>query len=245
MAKYNFEAKAMNGKEVKGEMEAGNEAEARVKLRAQRLIPLKIVASERQGGAKVKKNVVRGGISAKELQIMTRQLATLLGAGIPVMQAIDTLGASSRTPALSGALKGISVEISRGKRLGDAFGEYPKIFNRFYVNMLRAGEESGNLDLVLTRLAQYIEKSVKLTGKVKGALTYPLVILSIAFCVVAGLMIFVIPKFTTLFSSMGGELPYLTQLVVKMSAVLCELLVHHDRRRRWWRLRFDELHCDT
>jgi type IV pilus assembly protein PilC len=141
----------------------------------------------------------------------------LLGSGIPILQSIDTLGQGQRTSNLGNALRAISADVSRGKRLGDALAEHPRIFNRFYVNMIRAGEESGNLDQILQRLAMYIEKSVKIQGQVKGALAYPVVILCISGVIVAGLLGFVIPKFQTLFSSFGGELPGLTQMVISLS----------------------------
>ncbi len=217
MPKYVFEAKAANGKDTRGEIEAMNEAEARVKLRAQRLIPMRVVVSA-AAKPKAKGPTLFGpSVKPKDLQIMTRQLATLLTSGIPILQALDTLANGGRSQVLSAALKKVAEGVSNGKRLGDSLGEHPHVFNRFYVNMVRAGEESGNIDQILQRLATYIEKSVKLTGKVKGALMYPAVILVIAMAVVAGLLVFVIPKFQSLFSQFGGELPALTQIVIKMS----------------------------
>lgn len=219
MAKYLFEAKTANGKDTRGEVEALNEAEARVKLRAQRMIPMRVVLSQ---GAKKAQSVgfFAPKVKPKDLQIMTRQLATLLVSGIPILQALDTLSTGGRSPALSEALKKVGEAVSNGKRFGDSLGEHPSVFNRFYVNMVRAGEESGNIDQILSKLAGYIEKSVKLTGKVKGALMYPAVILAIAAVVVSGLLIFVIPKFQALFSSFGGELPALTRIVIQMSDAL-------------------------
>ncbi len=212
MAKYRFEAKGLNGKEFKGEIEASNETEARVKLRAQRMMPLKVVPA-----AKAPKKKSAAGISAKELQIFTRQLATLLSSGVPILQSMETLSNGSKSPGLKTALTQISEDVSQGKRFGDAVGMHPKVFDRFYVNMVLAGEESGNLDQILNRLALYIEKSVKIQGKVKGALAYPIGILSVAMLVVAGLLVFVIPKFKTMFEGSGQELPGLTKIVVAMS----------------------------
>ncbi len=219
MAKYLFEAKAANGKDLRGEIEALSETEARVKLRAQKMVPIRVVSGEGKAAPKATASAAakRGSINAKDLQIFTRQLSTLLASGIPIMQSIDTLSSGSKSANLNAALKGVSSDISRGKRLGDSMAEYPRIFNRFYVNMIRAGEESGNLDSILTRLAIYIEKSVKIQGKVKGAMIYPAVIIFVAMTIVTGLMIFVIPKFQGLFSSMGGELPALTQYVIATS----------------------------
>ena len=222
MAKFLFEAKNIAGKEMRVEVEAGNEAEARVKIRAQRLVPIRVVGPSAAGvpAAAPKKSLFSGGggrVKAKDLQIFTRQLATLISSGIPILQAIDTLAQSTRSPALTTALKTIVIDISRGKRLADALGEHPKVFSRFFVNMVRAGEESGNLDAILSRLASYIEKSVKLQGKVLGAMIYPVVVLIIAGLVVTGLLVFVIPKFQAFFVSMKGELPALTKGVIAAS----------------------------
>lgn len=216
MAKFVFEAKAANGRETRVEVEANSEAEARVKLRAQKMVPIRVLgplaAAQMQ-----KKKQGPGSVKAKDLQIFTRQLATLIGSGIPILQAMDTLAQGSRSSALTYAVKQVAVDISRGKRLAEAMGEHPKVFNRFFVNMVRAGEESGNLDVILGRLAQYIEKSVKLQGKVKSALMYPTFVIIIAFLVVVGLLTFVIPKFQSFFESVKGELPALTQFVIMLS----------------------------
>jgi len=226
MAKFSFEAKSTAGKDLRGEIEAGTEAEARVKLRAQRLVPVRVVLSGQGGMVKAAaKKTPTGSVKAKDLQIFTRQLSTLLGSGIPILQSIDTLGQGQRATNLGTALRAISADVSRGKRLGDALAEHPRVFNRFYVNMIRAGEESGNLDQILQRLAIYIEKSVKIQSQVKGALAYPVVILCISGVIVAGLLGFVIPKFQTLFSSFGGELPALTRMVIGLS----DGFIHY-----WW-----------
>lgn len=218
MGKFAYEARGANGKEIRGEIEATNEAEARVKLRAQRLIPIRIVSHETKTSAM--KYFGGGGVKSKDLQLFTRQLATLISSGVPVIQAMDVLARSARSPALNQALKEVINSISRGKRFGDALAEHPRVFDRFYCNMVRAGEESGNLDQILNRLASYIEKSVKIQGKVKGAMVYPIAIMVVAAGVVAALLIFVIPKFESLFKQSGKELPALTQIVVDMSHFL-------------------------
>lgn len=217
MPKYIFEAKVANGKDMRGEIEAANEAEARVKLRAQRMIPLRVVTSSGGRSAAPKSTLFMPTVKPKDLQVMTRQLSTLLTSGIPILQSLDTLASGGRSPVLSTALRKVAESVSNGKRFGDSLAEHPHVFDRFYVNMVRAGEESGNIDAILAKLASYIEKSVKLTGKVKGALTYPAVILVIAVAVVSGLLVFVIPKFQSLFAQFGGELPALTKIVIQMS----------------------------
>lgn len=220
MAKFSYEAKSSNGQETRGEIEARNEAEARIRLRAQRLMPTRIspvAAGGAVGAGGVKKPASGGGVKPKDLQIFTRQLSTLLSSGVPIMQAMDTLAQGSRSRGLNFALMAIVADISRGRRLGDSLAEHPRVFDRFYVNMVRAGEESGNLDQILIRLSEYIEKSVKIKGKIKGAMVYPLVILTVALGVVVMLLVFVIPKFQSLFANSGTELPALTKLVVAMS----------------------------
>ncbi len=213
MARFSFEATAANGKEFRGEIEAASEAEARIKLRAQRLVPRKVVAKEG------KSTVKRGGrgVKPKDLQIFTRQLATLLASGIPIIQSLDVLARSSRSPALNTALIEVVANVSKGKRFAEALAEHPRVFDRFYVNMVRAGEEAGGLDAILTRLAVYIEKSVKIQSKIKGAMMYPAVIILVATGVISAILIFVIPKFVELFANMKQELPALTQMVVKAS----------------------------
>jgi type IV pilus assembly protein PilC len=213
MARFSFEATAANGKEFRGEIEAASEAEARIKLRAQRLVPRKVVAKQ------AKSTVKRGGrgVKPKDLQIFTRQLATLLASGIPIIQSLDVLARSSRSPALNTALIDVVASVSTGKRFAEALADHPRVFDRFYVNMVRAGEEAGGLDLILTRLAVYIEKSVKIQGKIKGAMMYPAVIILVATGVISAILIFVIPKFVELFANMKQELPALTQMVVKAS----------------------------
>jgi type IV pilus assembly protein PilC len=224
VAKFSFEAKAANGKDMRGEIDATSEGEARVKLRAQRLVPTRVTLAEKKSVV-VARKFKSASIKPKDLQILTRQLATLIGSGIPILQSIDTLAQSARTPAVNMALRMVASDISRGKRFGDSLAEHPKMFGKFYVNMVRAGEESGNLDQILQRLAVYIEKSVKITNKVKGALTYPIVILIVAGLVVAGLLIFIIPKFQALFQQLNGEMPALTLFVIGISNVLVKF---------WW-----------
>ncbi len=217
MPRYTFEARDGRGRVFKGELEAPSEGEARVKLRAQKLMPTRLAQAEQKVSAL--KKVGGKGVSPKELQIFTRQLSTLLGSGIPILQSLEVLSQSNRSPGMSIAMKAMINDINQGRRFGEAMAEHPLVFDRFYVNMVKAGEESGNIDAILNRLAIYIEKSVKLTSQVKGALVYPIAILVVAGAVVAGLLVFVIPKFETIFASSGQELPGLTQMVVTASKI--------------------------
>lgn len=218
MPVYSYTAKAFNGKEFKGTIEAGNEAEARIKLRAKKLIPVKLGTSQISTAAPVEgAKVSRVTVKSKDLQVFTRQLSVLISSGVPLLQALEVLAQSPRGKALDIALKKIVTDISEGKKLGTAFKSHPNVFSKFYINMLIAGEEGGVLDQVLMRLAEYIEKSVKLQGKIKGAMSYPVVVLFIAMAVVVGLLVFVIPKFVSIFQSSGQEIPALTVMVINMS----------------------------
>jgi type IV pilus assembly protein PilC len=217
---FGYQAKSFNGKVVQGSIEANNEAEARIKLRAKKLIPIKVVSgaiSSKTGQKKGPGRLGGGKPKPKDLQVFTRQLSVLIQSGVPLVQALEVLGQSPRGRALDYALKEIVRDISEGKKLGDAFKAHPQTFSKFYINMLIAGEEGGVLDQVLNRLAAYIEKSVKLNGKIKGAMSYPIIVIFIAMAVVLGLLIFVIPKFVEIFNSSGMEIPPVTRLCMDMS----------------------------
>ncbi|MEM7645671.1 MAG: type II secretion system F family protein [Pseudomonadota bacterium] len=218
MPTYAYQAKAFNGKIMQGTVEASSEAEARIKLRAKKLIPIKVStgaigrSSEKRGG-----QTKRARVKPKDLQVFTRQLSVLISSGVPLVQALEVLSQSPRGRGLDLALAQIVTDISEGKKMGTAFRAHPHVFSKFYINMLIAGEEGGVLDQVLDRLSQYIEKSVKLQGKIKGAMSYPIVVLFIALGVVLGLLVGVIPKFVEIFKSSGQKIPPMTQLCIDMS----------------------------
>ncbi len=219
MPTFGYQAKAFNGKVVQGSIEANNEAEARIKLRAKKLIPIKVATGALSAAGTGPKMASRfgGKVKPKDLQVFTRQLSVLIQSGVPLVQALEVLSQSPRGKGLDTALNKIVSDISEGKKLGDAFKAHPNVFSKFYINMLIAGEEGGVLDQVLNRLAEYIEKSVKLNGKIKGAMSYPVIVLFIALAVVFGLLIFVIPKFVEIFDSSGMEIPQMTRICMNMS----------------------------
>lgn len=218
MAAFLFQAKTASGKFVQGEVEAASESEARVKIRAQQLLPLKIVS---KGSARVPGRATAikssGRVKPKELQVFTRQFAVLIGAGVPVVQSLEAMMGGGKSPTMNAALKSVIDDVGKGKRLAEAMANYPGVFDRMYVNLVRAGEEGGVLDTVLNRLAEYIEKSVKLRGKVIGALFYPAAIILVAIIVIVAILVFVIPNFVEMFASSGKELPALTQWVINAS----------------------------
>ena len=223
MARFAYTAKNLAGQMLQGELEAANENEARVRLRAQQLMPVKLALSGRSGGPKV---ASKGGgffapkVNSKDLQIFTRQFATLINAGIPVVDALKILSEGLRPGILREAATKVKSSIENGKRLADAMAGTQGVFDRLYVNMIKAGEEAGILDTILGRLAIYMEKSEKIKGQVKGAMVYPMVILVVAFVVIAGILVFIIPKFNEFYASAGKAPPALTQFVVSLSDVL-------------------------
>lgn len=219
MPLYEFQAKTDDGRIVKGELEAGNESEARIRMRAQRLTPLRI--DVKKGGSVTStgagKAIFGASVNPKDLQVFTRQFAVLVSAGVPIVQSLEAMAKGARTPAMENVLRGVSADVERGRRLGDALSARPTVFDRLYVNLVRAGEEGGVLDVVLNRLASYIETSVKLKGKVKSALFYPIAVIVVAIIVVSFIMVFVVPKMSAMFQSSRQELPALTVWVIAAS----------------------------
>ncbi|NQY99230.1 MAG: type II secretion system F family protein [Bdellovibrionales bacterium] len=225
MPTYTFTAKQVGGKVVSGELDAANDVEARVKLRSQRLMPVKVrpKSAAKGGGGQslsipfLNPDPANQGVKAKDLQVFTRQFAVLVNAGVPVMQSLESMSQGGRSPALTNALQVVTAEVGKGKRLAEAMAMRPKVFDDMYRNLVRAGEEGGVLDEVLDRLAEYIEKAAALRGKVTGALWYPAAIILVAFAVIAAIMTFVIPQFVEMFGSMDQELPGQTVMVIDLS----------------------------
>jgi type IV pilus assembly protein PilC len=225
MARYLYQAKNAAGKVQTGQLDALDESELRNKLKSQNMTVLRVLAApapKAAGGGGFTLAGLGGPkkASSKDLQIFTRQFSTLINAGIPVVDALKLLGEGKRDPVLKEAAHRVRQAIESGKRLGDAMGTMPHIFDRFYVNMVRAGEEAGILDGILMRLSAYMEKSEKLKKQVKGALFYPGAIIVVAILVISAILVFVIPKFQEMFASAGKELPAITQVVVNMSQFL-------------------------
>ncbi len=225
MGKYFYQARHSTGAVKSGVVEAFNEQDARVRLRAMKLEPVRLV----QASAKQKSDAASafGGLLAnnsvtpKELQVFTRQLATLINAGIPVVDGLKILidGAKSGG-GLKEALLSIKAEIETGKKFSSSLAQHPKIFDRLYCNLVEAGEEAGILDKILVRLSTYLEKNQKITAQVKGAMVLPVVIILFSFLVITGILIFVIPKLQEVFQSGGKELPALTQWVINLSETI-------------------------
>ncbi len=219
MPTFSFQARNMQGKVVKGSIDAENDLEARVKLKSQHLIPLKLKEK-----AKSNKDIIslvgfatKKSISSKELQSSTRQFSTLIDAGIPILQAISILASTTQNRNLKEALLNVHDRIQGGSDLSDALSANSQIFDTAYVSMVKAGETAGALDITLRRIAEYIEKSERIKGKVIAALWYPAGVLIISGVVIAVMMIYVIPKFEELFLSSGMELPAITRFIINTS----------------------------
>lgn len=217
MAKYNYQARNLNGQITSGEIDASNETEVRTRLRQMHLEVVRVASksglSTYKGGGGLFSNKVK----VKDLQIFTRQFATLINSGIPIVDALKILGEGLRSGILKDAALKVKKSIESGKKLSDSMATVPNVFDRFYSNMVHAGEEAGILDSILARLATYMEKNEKTKAQVKGAMVYPAVIIVVAMIVIASILVFIIPKFQEFFNQAGKEPPMLTTLVVALS----------------------------
>jgi type IV pilus assembly protein PilC len=219
---YAWEGKDKSGKTVRGEMRAGGETIVNVTLRRQGIMV-----------TKVKKKAYRSGkkIVDKDLTLFTRQLATMMKAGVPLLQSFDIVGKGHANPSMSKLIMDLRADIETGTSLNNAFRKYPLYFDPLFCNLVGAGEQAGILEDLLTRLAIYKEKTLALKSKIKSALTYPISILAIAFIVTAVIMIWVVPAFKEVFTSFGADLPTPTLVVMAMS----------DFVVKWWYVIFGSL----
>jgi type IV pilus assembly protein PilC len=222
MAKYFYQARTNKGQIVSGQIDAEDESDARVLLRSRGLVPLKVI--QIGGAVKRKSSAVWGSgkVNSRDLQIFTRQFATLISAGIPILDSFKILSEGKKSPVLRAALLKVKESIESGKKLGESMAYFPNVFDRLYVNMIKAGEEAGILEGILQRLAVYLEKSEKIKKQIRSAMFYPIMIISIAIIVVTGILVFIIPKFQELYNNSGKALPEITQLVIAMSKFCLE-----------------------
>ena len=232
MAKFQYVAMDTGGKEKKGIIEAETEQDAVNALKQQQLFPTSIIAAKTtnpgQTAAKGGKGMGFGmpKIPRKDLTTMTRQLATLLEAGLPLVRAMRTLQRQARgnSPQLFKVLGDLADQVEGGATFSEALANHPKSFNKLYVSMVRAGEASGAMEVVLVRLSEFMEKAARIEGKVKSAMVYPISVLCIAGGITAGLMIFIVPKFQKMFEEMlpGESMPALTEFVMKTSEFMAK-----------------------
>src|SRR3954471_4015801 len=202
MPTYKYEAMDTSGGEVKDSVDATNEEEAQQKIRQMGYFVTKITevagkkgkGKKRAGKRKKGQVFTIGSVSSKKLCTFTRQFSTLQDAGLPVLRSLKILEGQMRPGVLKNALIDIVDDVESGSTLSEAFGKHPKCFDRLYVNMVKAGEAGGALEVILKRLAEFKEKSQRLAGRVKGAMIYPMVVISVAVLILAFIMIFIIPK---------------------------------------------------
>lgn len=225
MAIYNFKGMDKSGKELKSSVNAEGPIQAKqlIKAKGILLIELKEQKSEKH---KSKRSLSFGNaVSIADLSLLTRQLATLIKAKIQIVEAISALVEQTENPKLRVALSEIKQKVKEGASLSQALSEYPTIFNNIYINMVEAGEASGTLEIVLLRLAEFTEAQNKLKTKIKGAMTYPVIMMVVGSLMIGMIFIFVIPKITKVFISMKKELPIQTKFCIWVSELLKE---------RWW-----------
>jgi len=221
MPRYKWEGKTLRGEKRTGEMEAPDEGSVRTHLRQQNVIPTKVVAK----GKEISFSLGRQKVKQKDVAIFTRQLATMIDAGLPLVQSLDILSMQSESKVFKETIKNIKESVEGGSTFAGALARHPKTFDELYTNLVVAGEEGGILDNVLNRLAVYIEKAEALKKKIKSALVYPSTIVAVAVIVVIVLMIFVIPVFDNMFSSMGHTLPLPTLIVIGISKIIKKFIL--------------------
>ena len=240
MPRFQYTAMDASGKEVKDRIEADTEQEAGNLLRQKGLYPINVTAIKgAKSGAKAGKaggKATAGSAGAgsmlgspkirrKDLTTATRQLATLLDAGLPLVRAVRTLERQAKSnPPLRKVLGSVADSVEGGSTFSEALASHPKSFNHLYVNMVRAGEASGALETVLNRLAEFMEKAARIMGKVKSAMIYPVIVLTVAGGITSALMVFIVPKFAKMFDEMlpGEPLPQLTNIVITISTFMKE-----------------------
>ncbi|KOC20454.1 type II secretion system protein F [Comamonas testosteroni] len=205
---FEWEGKDRNGKIVRGETRAGGENQIQAMLRRQGVTPSKIKKRRTRGGKKIK---------PKDIALFTRQLATMMKAGVPLLQSFDIVGRGNTNPNVTKLLNDIRSDVETGTSLSAAFRKFPLYFNSLYCNLVEAGEAAGILESLLDRLATYMEKTEAIKSKIKSALMYPMSVVIVAFVVVTVIMIFVIPAFKEVFTSFGADLPAPTLLVMGIS----------------------------
>jgi len=236
MARFRYIAMDGKGAEVEGVIEAGSQNQAVSALRGQGLFPTRVsevgARQAKAGAAAPVKQVkvasagasrmpafLRPRVKTKQLMVFTRQLATLIEAGLPLLRGLRILLKQEKSQALREALTGMGEAVESGGTFSEALGQYPRTFDKLYINMVKAGEAGGVLDSVLGRLAEFMEKAERIKGKIKSAMTYPIVVLVAALGILTFLMVFIIPKFAEIFTDLlgGKALPPLTQFVIGIS----------------------------
>ena len=221
MAEFNYVAVNKQGKREKGIIEAVDEQDLKKKLRLKGLILVNSIKSTKSQ-RKSKGFKFQSSVNSYDLTLITRQMATMLESGIALLRVISIIEKQAEKPKLKEMFSQIKNDVSQGQTLSSALAKNPKYFDKLYVSMVKAGEASGSLDVVLVRLAKSKEDSEELKGRVKGAMIYPVIVVAVSFIIVYGLMSFVVPRFVEMFAGAGMEMPALTQVVINISAVMAK-----------------------
>jgi type IV pilus assembly protein PilC len=219
---FEWEGRDRNGKQVRGETRAAGENQVMASLRRQGVSPTKIKKRKMRSGQRIR---------PKDIAIFTRQLATMMKAGVPLLQAFDIVGRGNANASVTKLLNDIRADVETGTSLSAAFRKYPLYFDSLYCNLVEAGEAAGILESLLDRLATYMEKTEAIKSKIKSALMYPIAVVVVAFVVVSVIMIFVIPAFKEVFTSFGADLPAPTLFVIGLSEIFV----------KWWWLIFGSI----
>jgi len=230
MPVYTFDAMDSQGQTIRDEIEARSEQDAAEKIRKRGLFPTSVQSKSGRGGAAVatplaakksKSGFYIGGVRSKDLTQFTRQFATLMDAGLPIVRSLDILHNQQKTGLLKDTLAQVREDVEGGSSLSEAMSRHPKVFDKLFVNMIRAGEAGGVLDTILNRLADFREKSLRLKMQVIRALIYPIAVIVIAGSILALIVVVVIPKFKTMFEEMGptAKLPAITQILMDITEV--------------------------
>ena len=231
MAKFKYIALDKEGRELSGVIESTSENRARKELAAQgfsvsRIAEVAAIASDKKASAaKAKKPLFGTGVNKENITVFSRQLSTLLKAGLPLLRALEVIGRQEKNPYFKAVVEQLADNVRTGNKFSDGLSQHPKIFDKLYVNMAKAGEAGGVLDVVLDRRSTFQEKALKTTNKVKSAMVYPIVIMGVAVAIVAILMIFVVPQFQKIFTDMlkgNARMPALTQMIIDISDFMKE-----------------------
>jgi type IV pilus assembly protein PilC len=225
MATFSYTAVDSHGKQATGTVEANDQTDAIAQVRQLGLYPQRLDESRDNAAAKADKPKLKkksGRVKMKILTIFTRQLATLIDAGLPLLRSLHTLARQERNPVMRSTMANIATSVESGSTFSEALTQHPNIFNKLYINMVKAGELGGVLEIVLTRLAEFQEKSQKIKGKVVSAMVYPIVVLVIAVAILSFLLVFIVPKFQAIFADAlpGKPLPGITLFVIGVSHAL-------------------------
>ena len=214
MPTFVWKGRTASGASANGEIAAGSQADVVAALRQKKIIPTSIKVKEE----KKKLTLFGGRVSKRALAVFTRQFSTMLNAGLPLLTCLEILGKQTESPALRKVLLEVRGDVEGGLSLADALRRQPKVFDNLYVNMVESGETGGALDVILMRLATYLEKSAALMRKIRGAMIYPVIISLVAVGAIAVMLLFVLPIFARMFEGVGAELPAMTRMVMAISA---------------------------